>query len=197
MKQFLETIRVENGEFVHLNKHLARLQQTISFFYGKNVELAEREIQVPENFSKGLVKCRIIYSDSIEKIEFQSYQKRPIKRLKIVYDNTIDYAYKSTDREMINQLYLQKGDADEIIIVKDGFVTDSSFSNLLFENEKGLFTPTTYLLNGIQRQFLLEKKIIRECPIKEENIYRYSRIHLINAMLLPGDIVIDIVENEK
>lgn len=34
--------------------------------------------------------------------------------------NDIDYSYKSTDRTELNRLTAQKGDCDDIVIVKNG-----------------------------------------------------------------------------
>ncbi|MBP1616176.1 MAG: hypothetical protein H6Q14_3 [Bacteroidetes bacterium] len=190
MKQFVETIRVENGVPRLFAEHFARLQNTALHYFGTSLEISAQQLLPPPGIKENVLKCRVLYSGKIENIEFQPYQKRNIRNLKLVHDNCIDYTYKSTDREQLNRLLAQKGDADEIIIVKNGFVTDSSFSNLLFENEEGLFTPSSFLLNGVQRQSLLKSGLIRELCIREEDISNFSKIHLINAMLLPGDIVL-------
>ena len=193
MMQFVETIRVENGVPQHLAAHSERLRKTAALHFGVDLHISVDDIQVPENLKENLLKCRILYSDSIEKFEFSVYEKRQIETLKVLHDNDIDYTYKSSDREDLNRLFQQRNSADEIIIVKNGWVTDSSFSNLLFEDEEGvLFTPSTFLLNGIQRKRLLEKKRVQESPISEADILRYSKIHLINAMLSPGDLVVEI-----
>lgn len=190
MKQFIETIRIENGVFCQLEAHISRLHDTIQKYYGTKKIVSMDELAVPENLTDGLVKCRIVYSDRIEKIEYLSYEKRTIESLQIVEDNEIEYAYKSMDRTHLNDLFLKRGLADDIIIVKNGFVTDSSFSNLLFENEDGLFTPDTYLLNGIQRRYLLKYGLVAERKIRIDNIPEYTQVHLINAMLQIGDCIV-------
>ncbi len=65
---------------------------------------------------------------------------------------------------MLCKIFLCKKTADDIIITKNGNITDSSFSNLVFESSDGaLFTPETYLLEGgTKRKFLLKNGIIRE-----------------------------------
>jgi 4-amino-4-deoxychorismate lyase len=192
MKQFVETIRVQDGALLHFDSHLERLRHTMFHFFGTVPSISMRYIELPEVMRLGTVKCRILYSKHIESVEFQPYQKRLIRSLKIVHDDAIDYGYKSTDRKPLQQLLEQKQQADEIIIVKNGFVTDSSFSNLLFENEEGFFLPDTFLLNGIQRQSLLRQQLVREIPIREEDIPNFSRVHLVNAMLHPGEMTVDI-----
>lgn len=192
MKQFVETIRIENGVPRLFEEHLFRLQNTALYCFGTKLHLSQQMLAAPIEMKGNVIKCRVVYSDKIDGIEFEPYQKRNIRSLKLVYDNDIDYRYKSTDRDPLNRLLAQRGDADEIIIVKNGFVTDSSFSNLLFENKDGLFTPDSFLLNGVQRQSLLKLGLVRELSIREEDIANFTQIHLINAMLLPGHAVVDV-----
>ena len=78
---------------------------------------------------------------------------------------------------------LSKSDCDDIIIIKDGFVTDASSSNLVFENKTGLYTPASYLLRGTKREYLLSKGLIEERIIKEDSLKEYDSIYLINAMV--------------
>jgi len=70
-----------------------------------------------------------------------------------------------------------------VIITKDGFITDSSVANLVFKRKDKWLTPFTYLLNGTQRQFLLDQKIIEEEKITINDLHRYEKVKLINAML--------------
>jgi len=72
---------------------------------------------------------------------------------------------------------------DDIIIVKNGFVTDSFAANILFLDGVQWITPTTPLLNGTKRQFLLDQGIIAEKEIREEDIRTYQKVGLINAMI--------------
>ena len=83
---------------------------------------------------------------------------------------------------------------DDIIFIKNGFVTDSLSANLVFENENGLFTPKTYLLAGTKRALLLEKGIIQEIDISKNDIAFYQKIRFINAMMdLEDGIAMDTV----
>lgn len=191
MNQFVETIRVVDGKYHHLNAHIERMQRTAFYFFRTLPVVSEHQLIIPSRYRKGLVKCRMVYAESIRLIEFQLYRPRQINSLEIVRNGTIDYSYKSTNREKIDQLFSLRRQCDEIIIVKNGLVTDSSFSNFVFENEEGLFTPTSFLLKGIQRDYLLSSNRIKERVIREEDMNQYSRVHLINAMLEPGDCVVD------
>lgn len=186
MKQFSEAIKVKDGIVYHLDYHQQRVDRTAGHFFGKTVDLSLVPSQLPDTHKKGLYKCRVVYSDRIESIEFQPYAFRSIRSIGLVVDNEIDYAYKYADRSRLNQLLADSGH-DEIVIIRKGFVADASSSNLVFVSNEGLFTPTTYLLPGTKRQYLLDKGIIREAEIKVDDIRRYQQVLLINAMIDPED----------
>ena len=88
-----------------------------------------------------------------------------IRSLKLVDGGALDYAFKYEDRSALMRLTRQKGICDDILITKDGFITDTSYSNVVLENSEGLFVPHTYLLNGTRRQRLLADGIVQERPI--------------------------------
>jgi len=94
-----------------------------------------KHIVIPTHLRKGLVKCRIVYSNDIQEITYTPYQPKSIKSLKLVEDNTIDYHCKYLDRNHINELYTQRGNCDDIIIVKNGMLTDSSYSNIALRKD--------------------------------------------------------------
>jgi 4-amino-4-deoxychorismate lyase len=73
--------------------------------------------------------------------------------------------------------------ADDILIIKNGFITDTSFSNIAFFDGTQWFTPFTYLLNGTQRQHLLRQGAIVETEITPSDLKQFRYAKLINAML--------------
>ena len=132
-QQFVETIKIENGKVINLPYHQARMERTIRHFF------PERSLQpmpclaklIVANNNMTLVKTRVVYGKSgVELIEHVPYSMRNIRSLQVVYDDNINYSYKSTDRSALNNLTAQRGDCDEIIIVKNNLVTDTAFTNL-------------------------------------------------------------------
>lgn len=179
---FFETIKVLDGILFNLPLHHERMARTINEFY-QGVDIPDLgNIDVPHEYSRGLFKCKITYSSQIENIEYIQYKKKPIRTLGIVEEPEITYPWKACDRSDLSRLLSLSG-FDEIIIARDGFVTDTSFSNLVFENRNGLFTPASFLLNGTKRQELLLKRVIQAKNIRVEDLYHYDRLFLINAML--------------
>ena len=180
-ERFIESIRVENGAFQNLEYHQKRVDATSErFSFSKRLDLSSIALS-QENDDK-IYKCRILYSNYEYSMEIIKYMKREISSLKIVYDNNIEYDFKFENRDSLNDLFEKKGDSSDILIVKSGFITDTSFSNIVFFDGKDYFTPTTYLLNGTMRQRLLNEKKIRERVIKIEDLKNYKRVFLINAL---------------
>ncbi|MDU1889806.1 MAG: aminotransferase class IV [Dysgonomonas sp.] len=179
---FSEAIKVLDGQFHNLSFHQKRLDKTLLSFSSKSfIDLSK--IEVPSQYKKGLVKCRILYSLTDFHVEFNPYTRKVINSLKLIHCNTIDYTFKYADRQPISELLSHKENCDDILIVKNGYITDTSFSNVVFENESGLFTPSTYLLRGTKREYLLQKGIIKSTEIKPEDIKYYSKLYMINAMV--------------
>jgi 4-amino-4-deoxychorismate lyase len=140
-------------------------------------------IRISENCRLGLFKVRVLYGSVIENTEIEPYHFRTIQSLKVVHHETIDYHLKYTDRQILQQLFAQRGDSDDIIIIKNGLVTDAFAANLIFFDGQKWVTPGTPLLKGTQRQFLLDQGIISELEIREEDIPNYQKVGLINAMV--------------
>ena len=180
---FTEAIKVKEGKFYDLEMHIERMQQTTLHFFGKSTIFSLSEDIIPVEKREDLFKCRIVYSDKVVSVEFTPYTFRTINKLSVVDGEDISYSYKWADRGDLNKLLDRKGESDDVLIIKDGLATDTSFSNVVFENESGLYTPTSYLLNGTKRRHLLTQGIIRERVIAKEDILSFSKIHIINSMI--------------
>ena len=202
MFRFIETIKLVDGNYKLINYHNKRMNETIAHFfnmdYGKSLADFLPDVK---KYRQGTYKCRVIYSSNIENIEITSYFKRKIKRLKIVNLDTypfsssnklFDYSFKYKDRTCINSLLKGLDNASDILIVKHGLITDSSFSNVILFDGKKWITPTSFILNGVKRRYLVDNKMIKEKAVSINDLKDFQKISLINAMLEPGDIEIDI-----
>ena len=193
--RYIETIRLENGQFHLLELHQLRMTATIHEVYGKNIVVPDIKDNlgiVTDIPSDGIYKCRIVYDNDIRDIEFQPYTPRTVRSLKIVEAAAgLDYHLKSCDRSALLSLASLKCNCDEVIILRDGLITDTSYTNLVFHSDKGLYTPRTPLLKGVMRSHLLNNGIIHECDIRPEDLRPDNRlgitgVSLINAMLPLG-----------
>jgi 4-amino-4-deoxychorismate lyase len=75
-----------------------------------------------------------------------------------------------------------KGNYDDILIVKNAYITDSSYANILFYDGGKWFTPHMPLLAGTCRARLLKESKICEMKIKIDDIKKFESFCLINAL---------------
>lgn len=183
MCQLLESIYLKDGEFRNLLYHEARMQLSTKAVFNSNQKVDLSALKNEDFPPTGLYKVRVVYDTQIRNVEFVPYEVRPVNSLKLVYDNNINYHHKFLDRTKLEHLYSLRGKADDILIVKNGLITDSFYANVIFKKGANWFTPASYLLNGTMRQNWLDKNIIKEAVITVENFRQYQSCKLINAML--------------
>lgn len=178
---FLETIKAFHGEIFHLPHHQARYESVLGHFGVETAQDLGSFVTPPQN---GLYRCRLIYDiNGFIETSYHPYQKREIHLLKMLHDDTIEYAMKYANRERLDALFAQRGDADDVLIIKNGFVTDTSIANIAFFDGKRWFTPALPLLQGTTRQRLLDEAKIFEEEIRIEDLERFSQVALMNAMV--------------
>ncbi len=183
MSRFIESIQLKDGQLKHLALHLKRMERTTQTYYNKFIIFDKKVIEkAAKNYSKGVFKCRIVYTQQIEEITFKPYQVRPINTLQLV-ESQLDYTLKYEDRTTLNFLFKQRGNYDDVIIVKDGLITDGSYTNLAFYDGKNWWTPATPLLKGIQREVLILEGKIREKIIPVSDLSNFQKVKLFNAMM--------------
>ena len=187
MCQFIETIQINDGCICNLAYHTERFNKTRRTFWNdcSEINLADFIRDYP---SSGKIKCRIVYAQEVENVSFSNYSMREVNSLKLIVDDQIDYTYKSADRDHLNRLFLQKENADDILIVRKGYLTDTSIANIaLFDGTKW-YTPSHPLLKGTKREELINKGVVEEKEIKAKDIYEYSKICIFNSMIDFNDI---------
>lgn len=180
----LETIKIENRRFARLEYHQARIERSLAELgiTPSAIDL-HRELTIPEGLSDGFNKCRVIYGRIIKKVEFLPYVPREINTLKVIHDDQIDYHLKFALRDHFVRLLSFREDCDDILIVKNGLITDTSYSNILFYDGYHWITPYKPLLEGTQRQYLLDSGFIIAKKIEMDDLAKFQKFMLINAML--------------
>ncbi len=175
-----ETIKVFNKKAFNLNYHQIRMQKSIKDIFNlkKSFDL-EKYINPP---SKNFYRCKIIYSKKIEEILFFEYKPRKVKKFKLIKSN-IEYNYKFLDRSQIDSLFEKREETDEIIIVKEEKITDTSIANIAFFDGKIWITPKSPLLKGTTRARLLNNKKIFARDIFVKEIKFMKKIAIMNALI--------------
>ncbi len=176
MQDYFETIKCDDYEVYNLAYHNKRISNTVFL----NLNLSEY-IYAPNN---KLLKCKVIYNEEgIKEVTYQTYKKREINSFKLIVDDTINYRKKSVNREQIDYLFSKKDKADEIIIIKNDLVTDTSIANIAIFDGTSWLTPKTPLLFGTTRARLLEEHEIIEANITVDMLLKSKKLALLNAMI--------------
>ena len=185
MFPLFETLCIENGKIQNIDLHQVRYERGLREYYGKSaVKIFNlfSLIQLPEPLQNRLVRCRIDYNAKTTQIQYFEYHRKIYRTFQPVICDDIEYCLKYADRSLINTLLAQRGTCDEIIIIKNGKVTDCSIGNLIFRQGEKWYTPDTPLLRGTQREKLLQEGKIQESTIFQEDIVNFDEIKIINAM---------------
>lgn len=180
---FIETLKVVDGKFTNAPAHLKRLNETMQEVYGIHTAFRLTDDLIPADKKQGVVKCRIEYGKCIHRIEFEMYQPRPVHSLKIVDGKEVDYHLKYADRSPLTRLLDLKEEYDDILITRNGKITDTSYSNVVLSNGSDYVTPSSFLLNGTKRRLLVEQEKIKVTDVDINDLSRFTRLHFINSML--------------
>jgi 4-amino-4-deoxychorismate lyase len=186
MCQLLETIKVLNNRLTNVSYHNERLNKArAEIFAAKDQWNLSRMISIPQLDPAIIYRCRILYARQIEKVEFIPYHPRAIRKLFILIANNIDYSHKYANRQILEDLKksMTTDPQEDILIIKNGLVTDTSFSNIAFFDGSNWITSDSPLLKGTKRSFYLQSGKISERTIHHSDIKDFEKVRLINAML--------------
>ncbi|MEZ3519500.1 MAG: aminotransferase class IV [Muribaculaceae bacterium] len=192
MPLFLESIRISDGRMMLPELHARRMHDTCMEVFGHNPHPSPDTIRIPDGFRHGEVKLRILYDNAGWRHEFLHYSPHPAGSLRCVEAPAgFDYHLKYADRSGLDALCQMRGQADDILILTDGYPCDTSYSNILLSDDAGhLLLPETSLLPGVMRRHLIESGQASTAPLTRDDLrpgnpLGLTRLLLINAMLPP------------
>lgn len=191
MPLFIESIRLNNGVFDRLPLHQERVNRIFHEFFPKIEPIRIAKELLYYDFPKqGLFKVRFIFDDQCRKVEFIPYFRRNIKSLRLLETDIENRFYKLENRAEFEAAFAERKDSDDVLLVKNGLLTDISYANLaLFDGEKWV-TPRLPLISGVHRFELLAHGTIFEKDISVDELINYQQIMIFNAMILWGEIVL-------
>lgn len=176
----LETIRCEGGVPLHLSYHQQRLDETLSALGIAQTFDLKSLIRPPDS---EVYRCRFLYDSTACRIEFHPYASRIVSSLKLIRADTLEYPYKYADRSELDRLYALRSGCDDVAIVKNGFLTDTTIANIALLIEGVWVTPLHPLLRGTTRARLLDAGFLTAAPLRAEEIDKASRVAVMNAMM--------------
>lgn len=216
-KVLLETICMKGGKPLLLDYHIERMQLSYKEIYGSRLPWSTAEVDslLIEAFRRDIgndgvlvsdrpsfrvdslsekFKARVLYGKDILRVEVSPYHKRKVDSLRCVQvGQALDYHLKYLDRTVFSPYLALKGKADDILMIRDGRPTDTSYSNIVLYDGSSYYTPSSFLLSGVKRRFLIEQGVVQEVDVKVGDLGSFQKILLINAMLDLEDGVV--VEN--
>jgi len=176
----LETIKIEDGVIHNLPYHQERCTKSrLALYSATDILELKTHLSPPP---KGLYRCRILYAKNIQSIEYIPYVPKVISSLKII-TSEVEYAYKYANRNALNSLLAMEEAYDDILIEKNGYLTDTSIANIAFYDGKQWVTPQNPLLKGTMRQKLVDEGFLQKKQIKVADISAYTQLALMNAMI--------------
>lgn len=177
---FLETIRCDAGVAHHLSYHQQRLDATLKKCGIKGHYPLKKLINPPDT---SLYRCRFVYSSTGYTLEYLPYLPRKISTLRLIHDDTIDYSCKYVDRTHLDALYAQRNGCDDVLIIKNNYITETTIANIALWIDNQWLTPEHPLLHGTTRERLIGEKIITTAPLSMSDLKRAKKMMLMNAMI--------------
>ncbi|MBN1790455.1 MAG: aminotransferase class IV [Bacteroidales bacterium] len=186
MCQLLETIRIKQNMLQHIVYHNHRVNNSRKLlFHAKQLWDLSEIIQIPDLDQNTIYRCRFLYARKVVGFEFVPYIPRVVKKLYLVDCGDLNYSFKYSDRSALEKLKKNLPDPNlsDILLVKNGFITDTSFSNITLFDGSNWYTPSSPLLEGTKREYYINNKTILKCDISPSDLPKFKKVRLINAML--------------
>lgn len=175
-----ETIRCEDGLISHLSYHQERLSNSLQCL-GSTIQFDLSELLAPP--PNGLYRCRFVYDATDYHIEYHPYTPRIMTSLRLVVDDTIHYPLKYTHRDHLNHLFERREGCDDVLIVKEGILRDTTIANIALCIEGEWLTPQVPLLRGTTRSRLLDEGVLLPAVLTPNDIPKAQKIAIMNAMV--------------
>jgi len=193
MCRFVESIKLKDGVFFRLKYHQERVNKTFENYFPDEDPIkifdSLNQVVLP---GEGVFKLRLVYDTDVLSLDFSPYVRREIKSLKLVETAIESSPYKFEDRNAYNSAFENREKCDDVLLVRNGLLTDTSYCNIaLFDGEKWI-TPKEPLIYGTNRAETMVNELIVEDDIKVEDLQKFKKICLFNAMIEFEELVLDI-----
>ena len=193
MSLFIESIKLQDGQFYRLKLHQQRINRVFADFYPDeepiNIVAQLNQYTFPQ---EGIFKCRMVYDTDVQSLEFEPYVRRDVRSLKLVETDMESRPYKMEDRSQLNAAFALRADCDDVLLVKNGLLTDASYCNIALYDGKNWITPRLPLLYGVNRAQLISEGKLIEKDIKPVELMNFQYICLFNAMIEFGKLKLEI-----
>ena len=202
-----ETIAVEKGQPVFLEKHLERLERTLRFLGLRSGSEREnnREMVMEylkeqrERYSDGLSHCALKMMISGENILFKM-RPNPYKAGLCQHGFTMDFSKvrRNETSPLVYHKTMNYGDCilekrkaaangmdERIFLNTKGQIAEGTVSNIFFIRQGQIITPAQScgLLPGILREYICETERVTEAIIYPEELDQYEECFVTNSLM--------------
>jgi para-aminobenzoate synthetase / 4-amino-4-deoxychorismate lyase len=189
----LETIRLQNGSYVLLDRHLKRLQESSEYFaLGVDVSYIRRELLDRASLHpSGVFKVRVVaYGNrdvTIEILPLQEGMGDRIPKVRLadhpVNSKNLFLYHKTTNRQVYSE-HQDPGWYDVLLWNERGECTEFTVGNLVYQIQGELYTPPIHcgLLAGTLRNEWIESGKLKERVLRTEDIESVEQLWFINSV---------------
>lgn len=188
----IETICIKNGKVQRIQYHNDRCSIARKSLFDIDTKINLRKYVDTSLAPSSLTKCRITYNREVIKVDYEPYTLKPINSLKLIDIGDYSYAHKYQDRSTLSSFYNQRGESDDILMIKNGLVTDTYYANVALLRDSVWYTPENPLLKGTMRSYLIKKGNIVPASIRADHLKEYQSIRLLNAMMKFGSVAFSV-----
>lgn len=190
--RLIESLRLENGGYTLLERHLDRLAASAEYF-GFSCDRSRIGTALEEYalYASGLRKVRLLLGrdgafdiSSETLIETLSELRVAVSTVRVDSGDCLRY-HKTTCRGLLDEARSGSPGCDEVVLLNErGQVTEGSYHSLVAKQNGRLVTPplSCGLLPGVLREVLLEQGTITEQILYPEDLDRAEELWLINSV---------------
>jgi para-aminobenzoate synthetase/4-amino-4-deoxychorismate lyase len=190
--QLLESLRLENGAYTLLNRHVARLSFSAGFLgFTCDQEKVRQTLSHYAAQTPGLCKVRLVLAKNGD-IDISSESlgesggalRVAISSQRVDSRDSLRY-HKTSRRELFDTARSIRADCDEVLLCNEhGQLTEGSYHSLVVKLGGLLVTPPLAcgLLPGVLREDLLESGKISEQILYPDDLLHAEELWLINSV---------------
>ena len=168
----LETMRLEEGRVVRLDRHLARMAASAGYFGFRWVEATTRDTITREAAARpaGCWRVRLLASrDGTMNLEFTPHQRGESRVWRVAFAETPVESgdpflvHKTTHRVIYELARRERPDVDDVLLWNErGEVTEATIANLVVDVGGTRWTPPVScgLLPGVFRTELIDDRLL-------------------------------------
>lgn len=190
--RLIESLRLENGIYTLLDRHMTRLSSSAGYFgFICNREKIRQALSDHAAQTPGLCKVRLLLAadggidiSSEMLVESSGALRVGVSSIKVDSGDPMRY-HKSTRRELLDAARSSRPDCDEVLLLNEhGQLTEGSYHTLVVKLDGHFVTPPLEcgLLPGVLRGELLDNGEIMEQVLYPGDLDRAEEVWLINSV---------------